>query len=304
MLRQAKNVVKIEGILSEIDIKEGSYANNENKTVEFIGGDIKIKVNQKINGEDTVLEVPVHMFATKLKKDGTPNPAYASIKTVSTDLVSIAACGNEEQADRVRITNGSIYMNEYPTDQGQLVSYPRIKASFVNKIKKEDFKPEATFTVELVVLAKDYEVAADGTETGRYKIQCGLSQYGGVVDLVPFFGVNKGVIDAISNYWDIKDTVQANGKLNFTSKTETYLTEVDFGEPIENTRTTNVSELIITGGSQTPLDGEFALPYSEIEKGLVARKDKLATMKEKRLSKIKEKASPAPQVNSLDDLGF
>ena len=75
MLRQAENKVKLEGILSEIDIKPGSFV-KDGKTVESIGGTIKVKVNQKINGEDTVLEVPVHMFASKTTNKGTPNPAY------------------------------------------------------------------------------------------------------------------------------------------------------------------------------------------------------------------------------------
>lgn len=43
MLREAENIVRIEGILSEIDIKPGSYE-KDGKTVENIGGSIKVKV--------------------------------------------------------------------------------------------------------------------------------------------------------------------------------------------------------------------------------------------------------------------
>ena len=55
------NVVKIEGILSEIDLKYGTFKKNgvDTKTV---GGSIKVRVNTKINGVDTELEIPVHMF--------------------------------------------------------------------------------------------------------------------------------------------------------------------------------------------------------------------------------------------------
>ena len=90
MLRQAENRVKIEGILSEIDIRPSSFIKN-GQTVESIGGTIKVKVNQKINGEDTILEVPVHMFASKLTNKGTPNPAYETIKRIAEEFVSIAA---------------------------------------------------------------------------------------------------------------------------------------------------------------------------------------------------------------------
>lgn len=302
MLRQAENKVKIEGILSEIDIKPGSFKKN-GQTVESIGGTIKVKVNQKINDEDAILEVPVHMFASKTTNKGTPNPAYESIKRIADEYVSIAA-SDEQTADRVRITNGSINMNEYYGQNGQLISFPRINASFVSKAKKEDFKPEATFTSELVILQKEYETNADGTETGRYKILCGLPQYGEKVDLVPFYGVSEGVINAVSQYWNVGDTVKANGRLNFSSKTETVITEVDFGEPVGSPRTINVSELIVTGGSQTPLDGDFAFDFDAIQKGLSERKARLEAQKEKDMSKTKQKAAPAANSFNPQDLGF
>lgn len=303
MLRQAENKVRIEGILSEIDIKPGSFTKN-GQTIESIGGQIKVKVNQRINGEDCTLEVPVHLFASKTTNKGTPNPAYESIKRIADEYVSIAA-SDEEAADRIRITNGSIAMNEYYSQGGQLVSFPRVNASFVTKVNKKDFKPEATFTTELVVLSKDNELAADGTETGRYKVQCGLVQYGEKVDLVPFYGVSVPVIDAISQYWNVGETVRANGRLNFSSKVETFITEVDFGEPVENTRTINVSELIITGGSQVPLDGDAAFDFGEVQKGLVARKTRLEADKQKSMSRTKQKQAPMQTSTfNTDDLGF
>ena len=195
MLKQTENSVKIEGILSEIDLDYGSFVKN-GATVESIGGTIKVQVTQKINGEDAILEVPVHMFASKLTNKGTPNPAYESIEKIKTAYVSIAA-GGIDAADRVRITGGSIQMNEYYNQNGQLVSFPRISASFCNRIKKEECAPEATFTVQLVVLSKGSEVDRDGIETGRYFVKGGIVQYGGKVDIVTFYSTNKGVITGI-----------------------------------------------------------------------------------------------------------
>lgn len=297
-MRQAENKVKIEGILSEVDIKNGSFVKN-NKTLESIGGVIKIKVTQDINGETVNLEVPVHMFATKYTNSGASNPAYESIERVMKEYTSIAAAGSEEDADRVRITAGQISMNEYYGQNG-LVSYPRITASFVNKIKKADCSPEATFSVEFVVASKDYEVDADGVETNRYKIISALPQYGGKVDLIPFYALSNGVIDAISSYWNEGDTVKAIGKLNFSSKTEKYMKQVDFGEPIADYRTVNVSELIITGGTQFPLEGEFAFSQEEIRKGLADRKVRLEESKNKTK---KPKAAPSLSA-AVSDLGF
>ena len=126
MLKQAENSVKIEGILSEIDLKTGTSTKN-GKTTEYIGGSIKIRVTQVLNGENVDLDIPVFMFSNKLKNDGNPNPAYASIERVMNEYVSIAA-GGIDAADRVRITNANIRMNEYYGQGGQLNSYPRINA--------------------------------------------------------------------------------------------------------------------------------------------------------------------------------
>ena len=101
MLRQAENRVRIEGILSEINLKYGSYQKN-GRTVDNIGGDIKVLVKQEINGEQKDFIIPVYMFAAKYTNAGKPNPAYASIETVMKEYVSIAASGSEAAADKIR----------------------------------------------------------------------------------------------------------------------------------------------------------------------------------------------------------
>ena len=298
------NVVKIEGILSEIDLKYGTFKKNgvDTKTV---GGSIKVRVNTKINGVDTELEIPVHMFSTQYTNAGAVNPAFESIERVMNEFVSIAA-SDIDHADRVRITRGQIGMNEYYGQNGNLVSFPRITASFVSKIKKDECKPAADFSVTFMVGSKGYETDKDGVETDRYKIVGMIPQYGGKVDVVPFFAINPGVIDAVSNYWNEGETVKATGKLNFTSKTETYEVKVDFGESSEATRTISISDLVITGGSSTPLEGDFAINYDDIKAALEERKVRLAQLKDKSQNKgasgkAPEQAAPA---NKFKDLGF
>lgn len=304
MLNSKENKVKIEGILSEIDIKKGSFQKN-GATVNSIGGTIKIRVNQVLpSGEHQELEIPVHMFASELTNKGTPNPAYESIARVMNEYNSIAAT-NIDQADRVRITSGTINMNEYYSQSGALVSFPRINASFIAKVKKEDCKPEATFSAIFVVGSKGYETDSDGVENpDRYKIGAVLPQYGGKVDVVDFFATSKGVIDAVSNYWNVGDTVKANGRLNFTSRTETTIKEVDFGEPVEETRTINVSELVLTGGSSTPLDGDFAFDAAEIQDALKARQARLAELQEKSKNRKSTTTSHADTAAAFKNLGF
>ena len=304
MLRQAENRCKIEGILAEIDIKPGHF-NKNGQMMESIGGHIIVKVTQKISGEEKELAIPVHMFASKLTNKGTPNPAYESIKKVANEYVSIAASeSGEEGADRIRITSGSVRMNEYYSADGRLISFPRINASFVTRINKSDCKPEATYTAEFVVANKTEEIKND-EPTGRYRIDAILPQYGGKVDVVPMYAQSEGVIDAISTYWNVGDTVKANGRLDFSATTETIIEEVDFGEPIEKTRTINRSDLIITGGSQEPLDGDLAFDNNEIQNALADRKLRLEQQKEKDMSRTASKMTPPQNSNNgFADLGF
>jgi hypothetical protein len=219
------------------------------------------------------------------------------------EYVSIAA-GGIDAADRVRITNANIRMNEYYGQGGQLNSYPRINASFVTKVTDlTKFSPEATFSAVFVVAAMGYETDKDGIENpNRFKIRGILPQYGDKVDVVDFFATSPNVINAVSSYWSEKDTVKVNGKLNFTSIVEEKMVEVDFGEPRMEKRTVSVSELIITGGSQTPLDGDFAYGEDEISAALKERQARLAELKEK--AKTKETKTAPAKKGGFSDLGF
>ena len=295
------NVVKIEGILSEIDIDYKDFKKNGVDT-KAVGGVIKIRVNTSINGVDTELEIPVHMFAAQLTNSGSPNPAYESIERIKNEYVSIAA-SDIDHADRVRITKGAINMNEYYGQDGRLISFPRITASFVTKIKREECKPKAEFTVTFMVGKAGYELDKEGVETDKYKITGMVPQYGGKVDVVPFYAYNPGVIDAVSNYWQEGDTVKATGRLNFTSETKEVETQLGFGESTIETRTYSISELVITGGNPTPLDGEFAINYDDVKVALEDRKNRLAESKDRSANKGTSGKAPTPQ-KKFSDLGF
>lgn len=305
MLRQSENTVRIEGIVSEIDINETTFTKN-GETKEAIGGKITVRVTQDISGTERELEIPVHCFATKITRKGTPNPAYESIKRVMTNFTSIAAAGGVEGADCIRITNGDLRMNEYYSQNGRLVSFPRVNSSFFQPVKKDELKQEATFNIQMMVTGKTDEVGADGDPTGRYIINGAVVQYGDAVDAFKFYCESPGVINAVSNYWEVGDTVQAHGKLNFSSKTETIVEEAGFGDPIERSRTITVSEPIITGGSQEPLEGDLAYTDSEIRSGLAERKARLDRMKdavESGANRIKTASAPSKKAG-FDDLGF
>lgn len=299
MLTQTENKVRIEGILSEIDLAPRTFKKN-GVEVNAVGGSIKVRVPQSANGSDC--EVPVHMFAPEFTNSGSPNPAYESISKVMKEFSSIAAVGLDS-ADRIRITGATITMNEYYGQNGNLVSFPRITASFVTKIRKDDCKPSATFDTVFVIGSMGYETDKDGVETDRFKISAILPQYGGKVDIVPFYASTKSVADSIQNYWNVGDTVKAHGRLNFSSKTEVVSKELGFGESSEQTRTISVSELLITAGVPEPMSGEFALDADEVTAALADRKARLAALKDKGAAKV-QPVSKTAIGNKFKDYGF
>lgn len=308
MFRQAENKVKIEGVLAETDLKYSSFQ-KEGSDVEAIGGSIKVLVDQQINGVDTVLEVPVYMFSTKYTKAGKLNPAYESIERVMKEYMSIAATGSRDLADKVRITSGSIRMNEFMGQNGTLVSQPRVYASFVSKATGE-FSPCATFNLEFMVSRIAREVDRDGVEVDppRLNVEGIVPQYTAPnatvmnVDQVPMVALAPSVIDAIEQYWEAGKCFKASGRLNFSSKTEEVIENVDFGEPQKTYRTVNVSEFVITGGSQAELVGDFAWEYSDIKAGMAARR---ARLEEKKTATNTSKKTPVQHgTKGVLDLGF
>ena len=296
---QSENIVKIEGILAETDLEEKKFL-KDGKQTEAIGGSITIRVEQKIGEKNVVSDVPVHMFATKFTKKGTANPAYENIKNIKDNYVSIAA-SDEAHADKVRITNGDIRMNEYYGRNGNLVSFPRINASFVQRVREsEEFMPKAEFTCTAVVLQQDYELDKEQNETGRYLLKTAIVQYGDRLDVVPFVVESKKAINYISSNWESGNTVRINGKLNFSFKVIREVKESAFGDPAVDERTISTSELIVTGGSD-PIEGEGSYNSEDIRAGLAKRIANLETLK----NKANTKKAPTPATSfQQTDLGF
>lgn len=296
---QSENIVKIEGILAETDLEEKKFL-KDGKQTEAIGGSITIRVEQKIGEKDVVSDVPVYMFATKFTKKGTANPAYENIKNIKDNYISIAA-SDETHADKVRITNGDIRMNEYYGRNGNLISFPRINASFVQRVREsEEFTPKAEFTCTAVVLQQDYELDKDQNETGRYLLKTAIVQYGDRLDVVPFVVESKKAINYISSNWESGNTVRINGKLNFSFKVIREVKESAFGDPVVDERTISTSELIVTGGSD-PIEGEGSYNSEDIQAGLAKRMANLETLK----NKANTKKAPAPATSfQQTDLGF
>lgn len=291
--KKGQNFARVEGILSEIDLKYNSYVKN-GVTVESIGGMVKVLVETEVDGTMTALEVPLYQFSTKYKKDGNINPAYTAIEKVMNEFSSIASCGSKEQADKVR-ANGVIKMNEFPGQNGKIVSQPRVQANFISRVVG-DFNPEAKFELEFMVSKIARAVDKEGVEIdpARLNIEVIVPQYTSPsettmnVDLVKLNAYAPNVVNAIENYWEAGSCYKAAGRLNFSSRTEEVVEELGFGEAQKRTRTVNVNELIVTGGSEVPLEGDFAFDFDQIKAGMAARAQRLEDLKSGKVSKAKQ----------------
>lgn len=304
-MRIAKNIVRIEGILSEVNLEYGSYQKN-GQANDCIRGTVKILVEQVINDKPTICETVVHVFTNKFTKMGKLNPSYDNMEKVKTEFKSIASAGGEEGADRVRITNGQITMNEYFNAEGKLITFPRINATFINKISKDECKPQARFDCEMVVASITDEIDSQGEPTGRTKVKGIIPGFSDRVEIVDFICANAQIADNINTFWSINDTVPARGILNFSTKVETIEDSSGFGETIVQQRTRNINELLITWGN-SPLEGDLAYEMDEVQAGLTARKERLEAQKVKDMTRAGARKAPAPAdqtTNGTLDLGF
>lgn len=272
------NEVVIEGILSETNLTTGTDKNGK----DYIRGEIKIKVSQKVDGVEIDNEIPVRIYQTKLTKAGKVNPAYESAMKIKDEYVSIASCGREDKADWVSITtSGNITENAFYGRDGKLVSLPSLRASFVNKIKPNSVTPSSTFKVVFVVGEIKDEIKND-EPTGRIIIKGVIPQYGGRVDTIDFIVSNKIALERIQENWHKKDTVLAGGYINFTQKVSVTKDDSGFGEPLTEKHTTSVKELIISSGHESPLsEDEGAYSQEDIAEALVERKTRLADLENK-----------------------
>lgn len=299
---QAENIVVIEGVLQEIDLKEGVSDRNGQKR-DYIAGTITIEVAQTVNGVEEVHEVPVSVYANKLKNDGNPNPAYKNIDELRKGYASLAS-GAGAAADKVRVSRGELQENTFSSD-GRTISTFRIRNSFFNRVTA-DPQPTAAFKNKIVLLSIAPEILND-VETNRLKIMGALVCYGGRVDVLTYYVEDPTAIAYITKNWQEGDTVIVSGRLRFSAATveqKAPQEEVGFGEAMQTSTTRRVRELIITSGSPGGLDEEESYDAGgEITHALAERKARIAAEASKN-APAASTPSPATRQKAKFDGGF
>lgn len=290
-LKEGTNEATIEGILAEKIVR-----NFDNGA---IAGELVFQVPLEVDGEELTSLIPVSFYTTPLTKAGKKNVAYQGIKTILDSAKSLAeVAGDEAQADCIRIRSGQIGENMFFA-QDRFVSFTRIRGNFFDRVKKSDYAPKAQFQVKMVVgdmFPEERTEGGDTFETGRLVVLGNIVQYNGTVDEVRFIVQNKRHIDIIQKNWSIGDSVNAKGLIKYVTREVVGKVDEDsFGDPMTTTYTRRERELIITGGSGSPVDG---WDEDEIARARRDRKNRISELKEKQSNK--ETASDKPKSGEKD----
>lgn len=270
-MEQMQNFVLVEGILSEIGLEKATYK-KDGKDIECIRGAIKVRVN----ANNETLEIPVHVFANKFNKAGNPSPLYTNFENFMSTAKSIAAVGLDD-ADRVRVSGGSVKMNERYTKDGKFLSYPQISTNFITVVGKNEGSDAARADLNGVIYDMYMVTDKNGDVTDTLQISVINIGFNNYADIIPVLVKNPDYVEAIKATYEKGDMVAISTKLNFSSKTEVTYEQVEIGDPIEKKRTINVSELVLAGvkGLDTEYNAE------EMAVCMQARTNRLALAKTK-----------------------
>jgi hypothetical protein len=268
VLREAENTVIVEGTL--LEVRHTEWKSTEGLNIEL---DIEVAEN----------EVHTLTGMSKYKKeDGSENGIAKGYQTVINEYKSVATHGREE-ADKVRVNQGRVGLNEYYGQDDKLRSFPQLSTNFVNRVQAgEEFNPRAEFTVEILVQGTKEEFNREGEETGRAEVQGYIPLYGGKV--IPFtFKVTKDGATYVQDNYEPGQTVKFYGDIvNFKEK-KVVLEEVAFGKPKEKVTYNTVREYVITGGSDPyEEDNAKAFNVEVVRKVLTEREVYLAELKKKK----------------------
>ncbi|GMX64524.1 hypothetical protein Elgi_37930 [Paenibacillus elgii] len=291
--RESENFVELEGFVHDINIEETTVDGKE-----AITGEINIQV-----GDDSIHTI--NIFSYKINKKGKESGLYKGYQTIKNEYKSINDHG-KECADKVRIdekSGGKISLNEYVGQDGEWKSYPKISASFINRLKSNDvFTPKAKFNLEMAVASVKEEMKND-VETGRAIIKGYVAGYEGKT-VFPFEVVvaDPQAVNYVTSTYEKGSTVTVYGDIiNRTIETKKEI-EAGFGKPQEKIDRKTVREFLVVGGS-TPLeeDDERAFSAAFVKKGI---KEREAMIEEKKAKKKVQTKKEESQFNKDRDKGM
>lgn len=273
-MKQGLNQVNIEGIVSEINLREIDKTQEQGK--KYVAGNMVVQVT---DNDGKVNFIPVDFISANIKKDGTENKNYARLMQLK-DFNSIASAGIDA-ATKVQIRNASLTESLFlPANGTEVLSAMKINSNFFTKVNDANYTPRSTFSLNAFILSMEDEIRND-EPTGRLIIQVAVVGYADKVEIFKLIAEKQSYIDFIRANWKVGDTVNVGGNVRFTEETVQVEQEVGFGEAEIKNFTKRTKELIITRGSTGPVSEEEAYSEEDIKKALLARKARMEEVKKK-----------------------
>lgn len=287
---QMVNDVVVEGILNEFNLKESVHQGDN-----VIMGEIILLVEQEVYKDEGVLalNVPVRFWTREFTRKGNPNSTYIALQDMMAEGRTIASVGYDA-ADCIRVTGSSLAMQEYYAPGGsRLISFPAVRGSFINPVRRGDMSPKAIFDCEVVIAKMRDVLDREGTpvEPRTLEILGVHVGFNEMTDIIPFRTSDPRIINGIESIYAENDPITFFGRLNFSSKNEVYMEEVEIGDPIERERTVRVSELVIRGVSPRDLSSaEYEM--EDIKRCVSERAERLEQRRQEAISKATKAEAP------------
>lgn len=284
LLRQALNEVEVVGIAQESTLEKKEFKDKvTGQPYTAIMGDVTVKITE----EESQI---VSYFEKELTKKGEVNKNFKALTTIMNEMITIAdvAQGLTEGEPSRIVCQGSLTLNEYKGNDGEIKSFAKISGAYSPSRHKEDkhgeYKPKATFDIEGIVKATVAETDKDENETGRLKIQLYVPVYGGKVIPLTFLtkeDLAQGGKDYLADNFVPRASVRLKGLLVNKSKKIEREIEAGFGENIIETTYERSREFTAVSGVlyEEGVHKE-AFDVSLLKEALANRNRDLATLKE------------------------
>ena len=283
IMQQATNKITIVGKLLDATFNKGTTS--EGKPYER--ANLTVRVTQTYGGRTETSEIPVSAFATQFTKNGAANPAYTNIQNLKE--FKTAQNVGIDNADTIRMTSANLRENAFVAKSGQLITGWQLNSSFFNAGNNVD--QTATFSVDIFIMDMHEEMDKEENPTGRLIVKGGLVQYGGKLDVIEFIVESPECVEHISRNWLVNDTVNARGRIRYTSQEEKQaVSSASWGEEVPDTTTRVARELIITTGDPEGKEEDFAYDQADIKKAFNVRK---ANMEQLQLDAKNKASKPA-----------
>ena len=291
-LRTAANRVSLRGILKEKNLK---MKTGENNSGNYISGDIVVSTGG--NSEHRV-----SVYSPQITTKGEESSAYKILLALmnAPSVAELVKAGKSIEeamasADRISIHSAQLDLNDYYGRDGNLVSFPRIKTSFLTRIPAEsaaNFEMSAPmFDVEGYMQSMRPEMDTNGEETGRYRITLIIPNYKGQAMPMEFV-TTKEAGAYISQHYELNKTCHVYGKI-VNDVMETVTVKAGFLGNVEERTTTRVHEMVIENGEPEQYDDEDVKAYKreDIQAAMAYREGEyFSGLKEKAQQRQVEKA--------------